>query len=274
MIESLGRIEASESVINDSPPGRLIVLGSGLQPARHAGPRTVSEIRHADTVFAVADGFALDWLQGLSAEVRDLGGLYADDLDRRESYAEMQRLVLEEVRKGRRVCLVLYGHPGVFAQVGHKAMAQAGAEGFETRMEPGISAEACLYADLGLDPGEHGVQSFEATQFLVQQRRIDPASLLLLWQISQTGNIDCTGFDARPGRVRILVDKLLHWHGPATETILYEAATLPIQNFRAERVALSSLPDAVLNPATTLVIPPSVAAEPDQAALRRLAEAD
>jgi len=39
-------------------------------------------------------------------------------------------------------------------------------------------------------------------------------------------------------------------------------------------VALSSLPEAVLNPATTLVIPPSVAAEPDQAALRRLAEAD
>jgi len=34
------------------------------------------------------------------------------------------------------------------------------------------------------------------------------------------------------------------------------------------------LPDAVLNPATTLVIPSLSAAEPDQAALRRLAEAD
>ena len=52
------------------------------------------------------------------------------------------------------------------------------------------------------------------------------------------------------------------------------AATLPILDFRADRVALSSLPEAVLNPATTLVIPPSGAAEPDQAALRRPAEAD
>jgi len=261
-------------VTTERLPGRLIVVGSGLQPARHAGPRTVSEIRLADTVFGLADGFALDWLQGMSADFFDLGRLYADDRDRRDSYAEMQRLVLARVREGLRVCLVLYGHPGVFAQVGRKAMAQASAEGFETRMEPGISAEACLYADLDLDPGEHGVQSLEATQFLIQQRQIDPAGLLLLWQISQAGNIDCTGFKARPGRIRILVDKLLRWYPETTETILYEAATLPIQDFRAERVALSSLPEAVLNPATTLVIPPSVAAEPDQAALRRLAEAD
>ena len=141
-------------------------------------------------------------------------------------------------------------------------------------MEPGISAEACLYADLDLDPGEHGVQSLEATQFLIQQRQIDPSSLLLLWQVSQAGNIDCVGFEARSGRIRILVDKLLRWYPETTETILYEAATLPIQDFRAERVALSALPDAVLNPATTLVIPPTLAAEPDQAALRRLAEAD
>jgi len=96
----------------------------------------------------------------------------------------------------------------VFAQVGRKAMAQDHAEGFDTRMEPGISAEACLYADLALDPGEHGVQSFEATQFLIQRRMIDPAGLLLLWQISQAGNVACTGFEARRERFEVLVDKL------------------------------------------------------------------
>lgn len=261
-------------MLRDTRRGRLIVVGSGLQPARHSGPRTVSEIRRADVVFSLADGFTLDWVRGLNADCRDLGELYADNRDRRESYAEMQQLILEPVRAGLAVCVVLYGHPGVFAQVGRKAMAQARFEGFETRMEPGISAEACLYADLDLDPGEHGVQSYEATQFLIQQRRIDPASLLLLWQISQAGNIECTGFEPRPGRIRMLVDKLSGWYPETTETILYEAATLPVQDFRAERVALCSLPEAVLNPATTLVIPPAVTAEPDQAALRRLAEAD
>lgn len=261
-------------MMTDNAAGRLIVVGSGLQPAGHAGVRTVAEIRRADVVFSLVDALALDWLSGLNPDCRDLSVLYDGNRDRRESYAEMQHLILEQVRAGRGVCVVLYGHPGVFAQVGRKAMAQARAEGYETRMEPGISAEACLYADLDFDPGEHGVQSFEATQFLIQQRQIDPASLLLLWQVSQAGNIECTGFDVRTGGIRVLVDKLLRWYPETTETILYEAATLPIQDCRDERVALCSLPEAVLNPATTLVIPPAVAADPDQAALRRLAEAD
>ena len=259
---------------SDAENGQLITVGIGLQPGRHASARAISEIRCADRVFVLADAFALDWVRGLNANCRDLTERYDEMRDRRESYAEMQRMVVEQVRKDQRVCLALYGHPGVFAQVGRKAMAQARAEGFDTRMEPGISAEACLYADLDLDPGEHGVQSFEATQFLIQRRMIDPAGLLLLWQISQAGNVACVGFEARRERIEILVDKLLNWCPPGSETILYEAATLPIQDFRAERVTLSSLPDARLNPATTLVIPPASSAAPDHETLRRLAEID
>src|SRR3546814_12671609 len=39
------------------------------------------------------------------------------------------------------------------ALVPHKAIAQARAEGLEAHMEAGVSAEDCLYADLGIDPG-------------------------------------------------------------------------------------------------------------------------
>ena len=56
--------------------------------------------------------------------------------------------------------------PGVFARVPHKAIAQARAEGFEAHMEAGVSAEDCLYADLGIDPGEVGCQQYEASQFM------------------------------------------------------------------------------------------------------------
>jgi len=66
----------------------------------------------------------------------------------------------------------------------------------------------------------------------------------------------------------------LNWYPPGTEAILYEAATLPIQDLRVVRVTLLSLPDARLNPATTPVIPPASSAAPDQAALRRLVEID
>lgn len=251
-----------------------MLVGCGLQPSRHASQRTISEISRADVVFALADPFAIDWLRQINDDVRNLGEHYADDRDRRESYRDMQRDIVDSVRAGLHVCVAFYGHPGIFAQVGRKALAEARSCGFETAMEPGISAEACLYADLDLDPGEHGVHSIEATQLLIEQRGIDPSALLLLWQVMHTGNLACTGFDAHPEWLELLVEKLRRWYPADTGVILYEAATLPILDFRAERLALVELPKARLTEVTTLVIPPIARAKPDQAILDRLAALD
>ena len=49
-------------------------------------------------------------------------------------------------------------------------------EGFNAQMLAGISAEDCLFADLGLDPGKNGCQSFEATDFLIRRRQFEPTS--------------------------------------------------------------------------------------------------
>src|SRR3546814_14587936 len=86
------------------------------------------------------------------------------------TYREMVAAMLAEVRAGRRVCGAFYGHPGVFARVPHKAIAQARAEGFEAHMEAGVSAEDCLYADLGIDPGEVGCQHYEIGRASCRER--------------------------------------------------------------------------------------------------------
>ena len=61
---------------------------------------------------------------------------------------------------------MFYGHPGIFAWSPHKVIKVARAEGYQAHMEPGISAEDCLYADLGIDPGRCGCQHYEASQLL------------------------------------------------------------------------------------------------------------
>lgn len=254
--------------------GRLAVVGCGLQPSRHVSARTVSEIRRANAVFGLADGFAIDWMRTLNPNVEDLSRHYDASRDRRESYRRMQDAILRSLRSGGRVCVVLYGHPSVFAQVGRKSLAQARAGGYATAIEPGISAEACLYADLDLDPGEFGVQSFEATQFLIGHRAVDPHALLLLWQVSQTGNLRCTGGEPDPRRLKLLVEKLGAWYPSDTPALLYEAATLPIGDFRADRIALADLPHSGVCTATTLVIPPATAAPRDEAMLSRLEALD
>jgi len=251
-------------------PGKLIVVGCGIQLGRHLTERAISEVEAADAVFGLADAFAMHWLLSLRPDTVQLGCYYGDAKDRRDSYREMEQAMLESVRDGKRVCAVFYGHPGVFSQVPHAAIAAARAEGFEARMEPGISAEACLYADLGLDPGESGVQSIEATQFLVQQRQLDPACLVLLWQVALAGNIDCIGFEPDPSRLQLLVDKLARWYPQDHEVLLYEAAQLPIEDFRAECLPLAKLPRARYKEYTTLVIPPAGPAERDPQTWNRL----
>jgi hypothetical protein len=87
------------------------------------------------------------------------------------------------------VCVVFYGHPGVFVQPAHEAIRVARLEGFTARMLPGISAEDCLFADIEVDPGVYACQSFEATDFLVRKRKFDPRSPLVLWQIGSIGDL-------------------------------------------------------------------------------------
>lgn len=238
-----------------SEPG-LVVVGSGIQLGRHVSARCLSEIREADCVFALTDPAAHAMIAELRPDLIDLRVHYADGKDRRQTYREMDAAIMAEVFAGKRVCAVFYGHPGVFADVPHAVIRKSREAGISARMEPGISAEACLYADLGIDPGYHGVQSLEATQFLVEDRRIDTRSLLLLWQVALTGDTDCTRFHAVPEELEKLVERLLRDYPAEHEVILYEAARLPIETFRAERLPLRDLANAHYEEHTTLVVPP------------------
>ncbi|TWT23565.1 diguanylate cyclase [Luteimonas marina] len=234
----------------------LVVVGSGIQFGRHASERCLSEIREAEVVLCLADPFALAMIHRFRPDAVNLGVHYATGKDRRQTYREIDAAIMAEVRAGKRVCAVFYGHPGVFADVPHKVVQKARAEGIPARMEPGISAEACLYADLGIDPGRRGVQSMEATHFLVYDRQPDTAGLVLLWQVALSGDLSCTRLHAERDGLQALVDKLLRWYPPGHEVILYEAERLPIETYRADRLPLRDLPTARYEEYTTLVIPP------------------
>lgn len=258
------RASGHEAAASPQSPG-LVVVGSGIQFGRHASERCLSEIREAEVVFCLADPFALAMIRGLRPDAINLGAHYAAGKDRRRTYREIDEAIMSQVRAGRQVCAVFYGHPGVFADVPHRVVRKAREEGIPARMEPGISAEACLYADLGIDPGHRGVQSMEATHFLVYDRQPDTAGLVLLWQVALSGDLSCSRLHAEREGVQALVDKLLRWYPPDHEVILYEAARLPIETPRAERLRLCDLPTAHYEEYTTLVIPPLGALRDDPA---------
>ncbi|GAB3338698.1 SAM-dependent methyltransferase [Marilutibacter aestuarii] len=237
----------------------------------HIGPRARSHVEQADVVFAaVSDPLVELWLQGMNPNVRSLQPHYAEGKSRHRTYREMGEVMLAEVRAGKHVCGAFYGHPGVFAQVPHDTIAQARREGFHAHMEPGVSAEDCLYADLGIDPGLFGCQHYEASQFMFYRRRIDPSAYLVLWQVGIAGDRTCRRFSTGPAHYRLLAERLQEDYPADHAVIVYEAATLPISTPRMEPVPLSRLADTPLHMHSTLVVPPALELQPDPGMLARL----
>jgi uncharacterized protein YabN with tetrapyrrole methylase and pyrophosphatase domain len=251
--------------------GSLTIVGTGIQLVGHLTKGAEAWIQQADKVlFALADPVTAKWLKTLNASAEALP-YNTDNQRRRETYREMVERLLAEVRKGINVCAVFYGHPGVFADPAHNAIRQARREGFRAQMLPGVSAEDCLFADLGLDPGKNGCQSFEATDFLIRRRRFDPHSALILWQIAMVGNL---GFYQEGGHLRglkVLGEVLEETYGPEHEVIVYEAAVYhPVCEPVIQPLPLSKLAEAKVTAVSTLYIPPHAEAPVDNEMMARL----
>jgi len=251
--------------------GSLVCVGVGMTLGSHITPLARSYIEKADVVFtALSDGIIELWLARMNPDVRSFQSLYQEGKSRADTYREMVEAMLSEVRCGKQVCGAFYGHPGVFALPPHKAIAQARQEGYSAHMEPGVSAEDCLYADLGFDPGRYGCQHYEASQFMLNRRQVDTAAYLVLWQVGVAGDRSFARFSTDSQYRQVLVDVLARDYDLSHEVIIYRAATLPMQEARIERLLLGKLPEAAIDMHVTLVIPPSRSLEPDLTVRERL----
>ncbi|MEE2003213.1 SAM-dependent methyltransferase [Alkalimonas sp. MEB108] len=252
--------------------GRLVCVGTGMTLGAHISPLSRRYIEQADVVFVlVADGISEQWIESMNADVRSLQPFYQEGKSRLQSYKEMVKVMLAEVQAGKNVVGAFYGHPGVFAWVPHKAIAIAREQGYQAHMEPGISAEACLYADLGIDPGTYGCQHYEASQFMFYQCTINPSAYLVLWQIGVAGDKSLTRFSTGISYRKLLLETLQVHYPLDHSVILYEAIGLPLQKARIDCVLLKDLPVSEFSLKTTLVIPPALSMQPNREMLKRLA---
>lgn len=252
--------------------GSLVVVGTGIKLVEHATLEAVSRIRSADIVlYIVAEAASEAWLGQLNPNCESLYRFYAEKKPRDQSYREMAARILHFVRRGMKVCAAFYGHPGVFVNPAHAALRQAREEGFAAEMLPGISAVDCLYADLAVDPADAGSQTFEATDFLVNARKFDPASGLILWQVGVIGQRGIRQRHARVVRtLTLLRGVLLTAYPPEHVAILYEAAQFPICDPVIQRVPICSLAQAEVSMLCTLYVPPLPTPPPDRDILRQL----
>jgi uncharacterized protein YabN with tetrapyrrole methylase and pyrophosphatase domain len=250
--------------------GSLTVVGTGIQLGTQLTAEARACLAAADEVlYLVADPTVMTLLERLNPKARSLHTLYEPGESRRRTYAEITQQILERVRAGVSVCAAFYGHPGVFVRPSHEAIARARAEGFPARMLPAVSAEDCLFADLGVDPGRTGCQSYEATDFLLRNRKIDVSAALILWQVGVVGNLSYAP-EGDTSHVDVLVERLLGDYPADHETVLYEASLYPVCDPVIERVRLSELVDADISPVSTLYVPAAEIRRPDPELAARL----
>ena len=250
--------------------GSLTVVGPGICLGSHITNETLVTIQNAEKVLInVYDPLMQTWLEHINPNTESLQQFYSFSKERSTSYEEMTDYILSYLYQGLKVCAVFYGHPGVFARSGHESIRRAQAEGYSTRMLPAVSSEDCLFADLGIDPSDCGCQSFEATDFLVYDRKFDPTSSLILWQIAMIGETKAIN-EVNTTNLFILVEMLQKSYISSHKVALYEAAQYPICDPLIQWVNLENVPYSQVTQLSTLYIPPNALASLDIIMVRRL----
>lgn len=253
----------------------LTVVGTGIQLAVHLTSQARFYIEHAEEVlYLVADPAAGKWIESLNPSCSSLQGFYKLGKNRRDSYEEMVEVILSRVQAGVDLCVVFYGHPGVFVYPSHEAIRRAEAVGIPSKMLPAISAEDCLFAELGLDPGVQGCQSYEATDFMIRPRNFDTHTPLILWQVGVIGRKNAVfSFTADAGLLMLSEFLQLHYDSHH-EVVVYEASQYPILASRIRHVSLADLPGIEIRALATLYVPPLSAPPYDLHALEKLRAID
>lgn len=248
--------------------GSLTLVGIGIKFLSHLTHEAKIYIEQSPKLlYLVNEPLTQAWIQKTNPKAESLAPLYHQYPEREASYQAITHTILETLEKFQHVCVAFYGHPTLHAQIGLNAIKLAKPLGFHTKILPGISALDCLLADLSINPGQGGCQSYEATDFLIHHKKFDTTTHLILWQADVIGRTD---YATSPLGLKFLSEYLLN-HYPSSHPItLYEAAQYPRFEPIIHTLPLNQLSSAKLSSITTLYITPAGKASCDRALLNAL----
>ncbi len=246
------------------------MVGTGIKFLSQMTLEAKVYIEKSDKVLYLVNDPALkQWINQANKNSESLDDLYFKHPQRLDSYTAITDYILSHLIDSKHICVALYGHPTVFAKPALDAVLIAIAQGYDAKILPGISAEDCLFADLLIDPGTCGCQSFEATDFLLHRRKFDPNSHLILWQPDVIGIQDHEKPKDTVG-LHHLRAYLTEFYPSYHDVIVYEAAQYPGLKPNVLTIPLQQLPDAILSSTCTLYIKPAGKTECDYEFVRRL----
>ncbi|SEG41959.1 Tetrapyrrole (Corrin/Porphyrin) Methylases [Legionella quinlivanii DSM 21216] len=234
----------------------LALVGSGIKTISHITEEAKGYICNCDKVLYLINEPLLEiYIRKLSKSSRSLDPIYFRSELRESAYKNIAEEVHLELKEVNSLCIVIYGHPCVFATPGLLALSDVD-KNIRTVVCPGISAQDCLYSDLKFDPASGGVHTFDATEYLLYDKLIDSYSHTIIYQIGMVGNLGLPTNKINIEAIRFIKRKLLSVYEKNKKAIIYESALYPGTNPKITKFDLCELDTQELTTLSTLYIPP------------------
>lgn len=234
----------------------LALVGTGIKTIAHLTEEASGYIRTCEKVlYLVNEPLLARYICKLAQSSESLDEIYINAPSRERAYHHIVEKIHREVEQVNSLCVVIYGHPCVFATPGLLALSTLNQD-VKTVVCPAISAQDCLYADLRFDPASGGIQSFDATEYLLYDKTVDTSSHVVIYQIGMVGNLGLPTNKINLEAIHFIQKKLMKLYKKEKKAIVYEAALYPGTHPRIAEFDLEHLDKQELTTLSTLYLPP------------------
>jgi uncharacterized protein YabN with tetrapyrrole methylase and pyrophosphatase domain len=226
----------------DQKPFDIYIVGLGIMSIHHITREAEEAIKASKQVFFVDPGFGVrEFLQTLCPKVTSLLDSYKEGEDRIHAYRAMAMNVVDAALEQSPISFATYGHPWVYVYPTFLIKRAAELLDLKVKIVPGISTFDTVIVDLGIDPGSHGFQMYEATDLLLKERPLQPDVPCLLWQVAAVETALFTNHRGNAERFMRLQQYLLKYYPAEHSVTLVLSSTFPLIDPLKETFPLNEL---------------------------------
>ena len=236
----------------------LALVGTGIKTISHITEEAKGYIVSCDKVLYLLNEPLLEsYIKKIAKNSQSLDPVYFQSQSREDAYKNIANKIHTEMESVNSLCVILYGHPCVFATPGLLALSEFEInDDVDITVCAAVSAQDCLYADLRFDPADGGVQTFDATEYLLYDKLIDTYSHVVIYQIGMVGNLGLPTNSVNMEAINFIKKKLIGLYNKNKKAIIYESALYPSTKPRISEFNLDKLEKQNLTTISTLYIPP------------------
>lgn len=197
----------------------VYLVGLGIAGIWHLTREAEACLRASRSVFTVDPGFGVqEHIASLGPEVHDLLGEYREGGNRLDTYRRMAARVIEAALDDPPACLAVYGHPTFLVHPSVLIQRAAQPLGLDVYVAAGISSLDTMLVDLNIDAAFNGLQIYDASIAVIEDRALDPEVPCLLLQPDAVGSAFFTTNASKASRFDRLRDHLLRFY-PADHVV-------------------------------------------------------